>query len=258
MRAMPSLPTCRNMIRLKDIPATAPEHLKKADIKAETQRLVERLGELQRVMYAQKRYAALVVLQGMDASGKDGAVENVFAACAPMGLQVIGFKKPTEEEFAHDFLWRIHRHAPTRGMIHIFVRSHYEDILIQRVHKWIDEERVDKRIQAINAFEQLLAFDNHTQVFKFFLHISKEQQGIELQQRIDDPTKHWKHNEGDWRERELWPEYMRCYEDALNRCAAIPWTVVPVDQRWYRDYVIAKTMVAQLEKLDLKYPPLPK
>jgi PPK2 family polyphosphate:nucleotide phosphotransferase len=243
------------MIQLTAIPTTAPENLDKKEIREKTQRLVKRLGELQHMMYAQGKYSALVVLQGMDASGKDGAVENVFADCAPMGVDVVGFKKPTEEEFAHDFLWRVHKHAPLRGMINIFVRSHYEDILIQRVHKWITEERVEQRMQSINAFEELLAYDNHTQLFKFYLHLSKEQQAIELQQRIDDPTKHWKHNESDWRERELWPEYMRCYEYVLNR-SSLPWTVVPVDQRWYRDYIIAKTMVERLEQLDLAYPAL--
>jgi len=246
------------MIHLKDFSTTAPAELDKKAVKEKTAHLVARLGELQRVMYAQKRHSVLVVLQGMDGSGKDGAVENVFSACAPMGLNVIGFKKPSEEEFAHDFLWRVHRHAPERGMIHIFVRSHYEDILIQRVHKWIDEERVERRMQSINAFEQLLQYDNHTEIFKFYLHISKEQQVIELQQRKDDPQKFWKHNESDWREREFWSEYMRCYEDAINRCNAIPWIITPVDQRWYRDYIIAKTLVESLEKLDLFYPELKK
>jgi polyphosphate kinase 2 (PPK2 family) len=170
-------------------------------------------------------------------------------------LQVIGFKKPTEEEFAHDFLWRIHRHAPRRGMMHIFVRSHYEDVLIQRVHQWIDEERAEKRMQAINAFEELLQVDNNTTILKFFLHISKEQQEIELKQRLNDNTKHWKHNAADWREREHWTEYRRCYESVLNQ-SAIPWHIVPVDQRWYRDYLIAKTMVETLSALDLAYPPL--
>lgn len=245
------------MIRLEKISAAPPADLQKKDIKEATEQLVKRLGELQRVMYAEKKHSVLVVLQGMDGSGKDGAVVNVFQDCAPMGLEVIGFKKPTEEEFAHDFLWRIHKHVPQRGMINIFVRSHYEDILIQRVHKWITEERAEKRMQSINAFEELLAYDNHTLVCKFFLHISKDQQQIELQQRLDDPTKYWKHNAADWRERELWPEYMRCYEDALNR-SSIPWTVVPVDERWYRDYVIAKTLVERLEQLDMKYPPLEK
>jgi len=140
-------------------------------------------------------------------------------------------------------------------MMHIFVRSHYEDVLIQRVHQWIDEERAEKRMQAINAFEELLQVDNNTTILKFFLHISKEQQEIELKQRLNDNTKHWKHNAADWREREHWTEYRRCYESVLNQ-SAIPWHIVPVDQRWYRDYLIAKTMVETLSALDLAYPPL--
>ncbi len=243
------------MIRLADISSDAPPSLSKEDAKLQTAQWVSRLGELQAVLYAQKKYSLLVVLQGMDASGKDGAVKNVFADCNPVGLNITAFKKPTEEEFAHDFLWRIHQHAPGKGMINIFIRSHYEDVLIQRVHKWIDEKRVDKRIQAINAFEELLHFDNNTIVLKFFLHISKEQQEKELRQRITESDKHWKHNRGDWKERELWDEYMRCYEDAINR-STIPWTVVPVDQRWYRDYIMSQTILQALEKLDLNYPPL--
>lgn len=168
---------------------------------------------------------------------------------------MVSFKKPTEEEFAHDFLWRVHKHTPAKGMIQIFVRSHYEDVLIQRVHNWIDEERVNKRIQAINAFEELLQFDNNTHIFKFYLHISKEQQEEELKERLNESDKYWKHNANDWKEREYWDDYMRCYEDVINR-STIPWTIVPVDQRWYRDYVISKTLVEALEKLDMKYPPL--
>lgn len=243
------------MIRLADISSDAPPSLSKEDAKLQTAQWVSRLGKLQDILYAQKKHSLLVVLQGMDASGKDGAVKNVFADCNPVGLNITSFKKPTEEEFAHDFLWRIHRHAPEKGMINIFIRSHYEDVLIQRVHKWIDEKRVDKRIQAINAFEELLHFDNNTIVLKFYLHISKEQQEKELRQRMTEPDKHWKHNGGDWKERELWDEYMRCYEDAINR-STIPWTVVPVDQRWYRDYIMSQTIVQALEKLDLQYPPL--
>ncbi|MFN7120201.1 MAG: PPK2 family polyphosphate kinase [Saprospiraceae bacterium] len=243
------------MIRLADISTDAPAHLTKETAQAQTAAWVRRIGELQAILYAQKKYSLLVVLQGMDASGKDGAVKNVFNDCNPVGLNIISFKKPTEEEFAHDFLWRIHRHAPAKGMMHIFIRSHYEDILIQRVHKWIDEKRVDKRIQAINAFEELLHFDNNTIILKFYLHISKEQQEKELHQRLTEPDKHWKHNPGDWKERELWDEYRRCYEDAINR-STIPWTVVPVDQRWYRDYIMSQTIVTALEKLDLQYPAL--
>jgi len=243
------------MIKLSEISTDAPQDLQKEAAKAQTSEWVRRIGELQTILYAQKKYSVLVVLQGMDGSGKDSAVKNVFADCNPVGLNVVPFKKPTDAEFAHDFLWRIHPHAPAKGMINLFIRSHYEDILIQRVHKWIDEERVTKRINAINSFEELLAFDNNTTVLKFYLHISKEQQEKELRQRLTEPDKYWKHNAADWKERESWDEYMRCYEDVINRCI-IPWTVTPVDQRWYRDYVIAKTVMDALEKLNLQYPAL--
>lgn len=243
------------MIKLSEISTVAPANLEKEAAKAQTLEWIRCIGTLQAVLYAQKKYSLLVVLQGMDASGKDSAVKNVFAECNPVGINVVSFKKPTELEFAHDFLWRVHPHVPAKGMIHIFIRSHYEDVLIQRVHKWIDEKTVDKRIQAINAFEELLHFDNNTHVLKFYLHISKEQQEKELRERITEPDKHWKHNPTDWKERELWEDYMRCYEDVIQR-SAIPWTVTPVDQRWYRDYVIAKTILDTLEKLDLQYPVL--
>lgn len=244
------------MIRLSEISTLPPKGLEKDEVKKETKALVDRIGELQEMLYAGKKHSLLVVLQGMDASGKDGAAQKIFEECSPVGLQAVAFGKPTEEEFAHDFLWRIHRHAPARGMIQIFVRSHYEDILIQRVHKWIDNERAERRIQAINAFEELLAFDNHTLILKFYLHLSKAQQEIELTQRIEEKDKHWKHNPNDWKEREHWDQYMRYYEEAINR-STIPWRIVPVDERWYRDYFIAKTVVSELEKLNLSYPPLP-
>ncbi len=243
------------MIKLSEISCDAPAHINKDDVREKTKELTDRLGELQKLLYAEKKHSILVVLQGMDASGKDSAIFNVFHECNPVGMNVVSFKKPTEEEFAHDFLWRIHKHTPAKGMIQIFVRSHYEDVLIQRVHQWIDEDRVNKRIQAINAFEELLQFDNNTHVFKFYLHISKEQQEKELNERMTEPEKFWKHNINDWRERDYWDEYMRCYEDVINR-SSIPWTIVPVDQRWYRDYVIAQTLVEALEKLNLQYPPL--
>ena len=243
------------MIKLADYSTTPPSGLNRKKIEKETKDLVDRLADLQEMLYAQKKHSVLVVVQGMDAAGKDGAVQKTFEECHPVGVKVVSFRKPTEEEFAHDFLWRIHQHAPAKGMIQVFIRSHYEDVLIQRVHKWIDKPRVDLRIQAINAFEELLAFDNNTLVIKFYLHISKDQQEKELQERLDEPDKHWKHNANDWKEREQWDEYMRCYQDVINR-SSIPWHIVPVDERWYRDYVIAKTMVEELEKLDLAYPPL--
>lgn len=241
------------MLKLINIPTTAPENLKKKDIKAETDLLVERLGELQHLMYAEGKHAALVILQGMDGSGKDGAVRNVFAKCTVAGLNLVSYKKPTEEEFAHDFLWRIHKQVPQKGMMTIFNRSHYEDILVQRVHGWITEDRVKKRMAAINAFEELLYFDNNTHIFKFYMHISEAEQEIQLQQRIDDPSKHWKHNDGDWEERKHWAKYMEAYEYAIQE-STLPWHICPVDNRWYRDYFIAKTLTEYLEKLDMKLP----
>ena len=243
------------MIKLADISTTAPAGLNEKELKKETKDLIDRLGKLHRLLRATGKYSVLVIFQGMDASGKDGVVRRVFEECHPGGLKSYSFKKPTEEEFAHDFLWRVHKQAPAKGMIQIFNRSHYEDVLIQRVHGWIDEATVDRRFKAINAFEELLAFDNNTIFFKFFMHISKDQQAIELQERIDEADKHWKHNDKDWDEREHWDEYMRCYEDVLSR-SAIPWYIIPVDKRWYRDYLVAKTMVEELEKLALEYPPL--
>ncbi len=243
------------MIKLNEISTDPPEDLDRDKVEKITKKLVDRLGELQKVLYAERKHAILVILQGMDGSGKDGAVGNVFEECHPSGVNVYSFKKPSEEEFAHDFLWRVHKQVPAKGMIQIFNRSHYEDILIQRVHGWIDEHQVDQRMAAINAFENLLTFDNNTLIFKFYLHISYDQQKLELEERLNESDKHWKHNDSDWKERERWDEYMRCYEDAINR-SELPWTIVPVDKRWYRNYVIAKAMVEAMEKLDMQYPPL--
>ena len=243
------------MIRLSEIKTDAPKKLKKDDIKKEVKKLAKRIGELQHIMYAQKKFSVLVVLQGMDGSGKDGVVKNVFGDCNPSGIDTFAFKKPNEEEFAHDFLWRCHKIAPRKGNLMVFVRSHYEDILIQRVHKWIDEDRVVKRMKAINAVETLLQDDNDTTVLKFYLHISQERQLEKLQERIDIPEKQWKHNEADWEERKLWPQYMECYEYAINE-AVVPWHIVPADQRWYRNYMVAKAVVEAMEKLPLVLPTL--
>jgi polyphosphate kinase 2 (PPK2 family) len=166
---------------------------------------------------------------------------------------VHSFKKPSDEQFAHDFLWRVHQNCPEKGMIQIFNRSHYEDILVQRVHGWIDEERVQKRMDAINAFEDLLQFDNNTLILKFYLHISYEQQEVELQQRLDEAEKYWKHNDGDWEQRKYWDKYMTCYEYAINN-STIPWHIIPVDSRWYRDYTMSKIVMDELENLNMKYP----
>ncbi|HMQ84851.1 MAG TPA: polyphosphate kinase [Saprospiraceae bacterium] len=224
-------------------------------IKEQTEQWVEAIGDLQEILYAQKKYSLLVIFQGMDGSGKDGAVKKVFKECHPNGLSVYSFKKPTEQEFAHDFLWRVHQRVPEKGMIQIFNRSHYEDILIQRVHGWIDDERVANRMRAINAFEHLLQSENNTLILKFFLHISYEQQEQELLERQHEKDKFWKHNDNDWKERQHWPEYRRCYEYAIHH-SEIPWVIVPVDKRWYRDYIVARTLLETLRSLPLEYPPL--
>lgn len=244
-------------IKIAELPTRAPEGLKKSDVREIVRKRRKEIAELHHLLIAEGKHSLMVVLQGMDGSGKDGGTRSVFGECAPYGLRTYSFKKPTEEEFAHDFLWRVHKQVPRKGEIVIFNRSHYEDILIQRVHGWISEEQVRLRMEAINAFEKLLQFDNNTVVLKFFLNISHSQQVIELQERIDDPTKHWKHNEGDWAERKHWEEYMRCYEDVLN-WSEVPWHIIPVDQRWYRDYLMTEIVLETLKGLNMNYPPLEK
>jgi PPK2 family polyphosphate:nucleotide phosphotransferase len=241
------------MIKLANFSTQAPDNINKKEAKKALNKIAEEIGELSRILEAEKKHSLLIVLQGMDTSGKDGATRETFKYCSPTVVQAYSFKKPTDEEFAHDFLWRVHKQSPAKGTIKVFIRSHYEDILIQRVHKWIDEERVTNRIDAINAFETLLEADNNTTVLKFYMHLSKEKQFEKLQERIDDPDKQWKHNPGDWEERKYWESYMICYEDVLNR-STIPWDIVPVDQRWYRNYHIAKVVRDQLLALNMKKP----
>jgi PPK2 family polyphosphate:nucleotide phosphotransferase len=241
------------MIKLSEISTTAPAGMEKDDIKRKTKRMARRIGDLQHIMAAEKKNSLLVVFQGMDASGKDGATRKVFADCNPTAIDAYPFRKPTEEEFSHDFLWRVSKRAPAKGNVQVFIRSHYEDILIQRVHKWIDEDRVTARINAINEWETLLQRDNRTTILKFYLHISPERQKEKLQERIDDPRKQWKHNEGDWKEREWWDDYRFCYEDAIRR-STVPWYIAPVDQRWYRDYFIAEKVLQTLESLQMSLP----
>lgn len=241
------------MIKLSEISTRAPKHLNKNDAKKETKAIVARIGELCRMFQAEHNRAFLIVLQGMDASGKDGTCREVFKFVSPTIVHAHSFKRPTDEEFAHDFLWRAHKITPGKGKIKVFNRSHYEDILIQRVHNWIDEEKVDARMDSINAFERNLKLDNNTTILKFYLHISRDRQKEKLQERIDLPRKNWKHNDNDWKEAELWEDYMRCYEDAINR-SEIPWIIAPVDQRWYRNYFIASKVLETLESFDLKFP----
>ena len=240
--------------KLADISTRAPKKEDKSDIKATTQSLLKELDELQNLLYAEKKTAVLIVLQGMDASGKDGTIRNVFGQLNPQGVTVQAFKAPTEEELSHDFLWRIHKHTPARGMMQIFNRSHYEDVLIQRVHGWIDEKTAFQRMKAINHFEQLLTKHNNTLIFKFYLHISPEEQKERLEERTQDPTKMWKYNAADITEAKLWDKYRAAYDDVIENCNDIPWTIVPADNNWYKEYVIAKTVRDALKELDMKYP----
>jgi PPK2 family polyphosphate:nucleotide phosphotransferase len=243
-------------IKLSEIDTRAPKHLEKEKIKEETAGILEQLNKLQNVLYADGKHSILVILQGMDASGKDGAIRNVFTSVNPQGIFVKSFKVPSTEELLHDFLWRIHKHTPEQGMIQVFNRSYYEDVLVTRVQGWIDDEMAAKRMKAINHFEDLLHEHNNTQVLKFYLHISKKEQLERLNERTTDPEKHWKHNENDLKVASLFDEYVKMYEDCFEHCDRHPWTIVPADQNWYKEYVIASTLLECLQKLKLKYPAL--
>jgi PPK2 family polyphosphate:nucleotide phosphotransferase len=245
-------------IKLSEIDTRAPKDLDKQETKDKILKMLEELDELQNVLYAESKHSILVVIQGMDASGKDGAVRNVFGKLNPQGVVVKSYKAPTAEELSHDFLWRIHQHAPAKGMIQIFNRSHYEDLLITRVHKWCNDDLAFKRMKAINQFEKLLAEHNNTQILKFYLHVSPEEQASRLKERISDNTKQWKYNENDFVEAKLWKEYMNAYEDAFENCNDIPWTIVPADQNWYKEYIIAKQLRDTLRNLKMQYPGLKK
>lgn len=244
------------MYRLDTISTKAPSDLDKKEIKKETEKLLEELNELQYLLYAESKHSVLVILQGMDASGKDGLIRKVFGQLNPQGVSVSSFKVPTEEELSHDFLWRIHKNAPAKGTIKIFNRSHYEDVLVTRVHGWCDDTMAQLRFEAINQFEQLLALHNNTAIFKFYLHISPEEQKERLDERIEDETKQWKYNKKDHEEANHWEKYKHMYEDVFEHCSALPWTIIPADQNWYKEYLVAKRVVEHLRQLDMKYPTL--
>ncbi|HMH24053.1 MAG TPA: PPK2 family polyphosphate kinase [Puia sp.] len=245
-------------IKLSEIDTRAPKDRDKQETKEKLQDVLEELDGLQNLLFAESRHSLLVIIQGMDASGKDGAVRNVFGKLNPAGVLVKSFKAPSAEELSHDFLWRIHSHAPARGTIQIFNRSQYEDILITRVHKWCDDKQARKRMAAINDFERLLSEHNDTHILKFYLHISPKEQHIRLEERIHNPAKQWKYNEDDFKEAALWDEYMKMYEDCFENCNEVPWTIVPADQNWYKEYVIATAVRDTLKKLDMKFPGLKK
>ena len=245
-------------INLKEISTRAGKEFDKQETKDRTAKILEELDDLQNLLFAENQHSILAVIQGMDASGKDGVIRNVFTSMNPQGVNVKSFKAPTSEELSHDFLWRIHLHAPAKGMIQIFNRSHYEDILITRVHKWCNDITAGKRMKAINAWEELISSHNNTHILKFYLHVSPEEQQERLSERIKDPTKMWKYNANDFEEAKLWDIYMKMYEDCFENCNEIPWTIVPSDQNWYKEYIIASTLRDTLAGLKMQYPGIKK
>ena len=222
---------------------------------AEFTAMRDELPDLQRRWYADGRRKFLIVLQAMDAGGKDGTIRKVFRGLNPQGVRVTSFKKPTDLELSHDFLWRIHRAVPPKGMIGVFNRSHYEDVLVVRVDGLAPEEVWDARYEQINQFEKLLS-DTGTTIIKFYLHISKAEQAERFQSRLDEPDKHWKFSPDDLRKRAQWDDYMVAYEDLLNRCSTpwAPWYVIPADRKWYRNLAIARVLMHTLRELDPQYP----
>lgn len=245
-------------IRLKDIDTRAPHDKDKEATKEKLSRILLELDDLQNLLYAEGKHSILVVIQGMDASGKDGLIRDVFTSMNPQGVNVTSFKVPTHEEDAHDFLWRVHAHAPARGMIQIFNRSHYESVLITRVHNMITEETAKKRMRAINDFERLLTEDNDTHILKFYLHVSHEEQLKRLDERIKQPEKMWKYNAEDFIESKMWDSYMKHYEETFEHCSEIPWHIIPSDQNWYKSYLVARTLQKTLEGLNMKFPGMKK
>jgi PPK2 family polyphosphate:nucleotide phosphotransferase len=213
------------------------------------------LDETQYLLYADGKHALLIILQAMDAGGKDGTIRHVMSGLNPQGVHVTPFKVPTADELAHNFLWRIGKAVPRTGEIGIFNRSQYEDVLVVRVHQLVPESVWSKRYEQINNFERLLA-DSNVTILKFFLHISKEEQRRRLRMRLATPRKRWKLAASDFEERKLWPDYMRAYEDALSKCSTsrAPWFIIPADHKWYRNLAVSHIVLDALEKLDLKYP----
>jgi len=216
---------------------------------------VERLDELQYRLYAENKRAVLIVLQAMDCGGKDGTIRHVMTGLNPQGCRVTAFKRPSAEEAAHDYLWRAHRALPERGEIGIFNRSHYEDVLVARVHDLVPKEVWSKRYEEINRFEEYLA-ENHILVLKFFLYISKDEQRKRMLARIDDPKKNWKLSPADFEERKYWDDYVKAYDAALTRCStkAAPWFIIPANKKWYRNLAVSRILVETLSALNMKFP----
>jgi PPK2 family polyphosphate:nucleotide phosphotransferase len=243
-------------VDLSDLdPADTGEFAGKEDAAPATAADLERLRDLQELLYVDDRHALLLVLQGMDTAGKDGTIGHLSRGVNLVGVEAANFKAPTSLELQHDFLWRIHQRVPERGRIGIFNRSHYEDVLIARVHTLVPPDVWERRYDQINDFEKMLT-ENGVTIIKCFLHISKKEQKERLQARLDNPAKHWKFNPGDLKERARWHDYVGAYEAALSRCSTTwaPWYAIPADKKWFRNYAVVRLLVDTLERLDLRYP----
>ncbi len=223
---------------------------------SEFQADLAKMDDLQYLMYAERKHSLLIVLQGLDAGGKDGVVRHVITGMNPAGLRVVGFKQPTAEEIAHDFLWRVHPQAPGKGEVAVFNRSHYEDVLVVRVHNLVPKPVWSERYKLINDFEKLLAEHNGTTILKFFLYISKEEQLERFKQRLDDPARQWKISDSDYTERNYWDDYIVAFEDALEKTSTkhAPWFVIPANHKWFRNLAISQIIVETLEGLKMKTP----
>ncbi|MGB8412417.1 MAG: polyphosphate kinase 2 family protein [Candidatus Binatus sp.] len=244
-------------VRLGKIdPAFKGKHESKDKAAPEIEKHVERMAKAQYMLYADGNHSLLVILQALDAGGKDGVVRHVFTAMNPQGTAVFGFKQPSEFEAAHDFLWRAHLHTPVKGEVVIFNRSHYEDVLVVRVHKMVPKSVWSKRYELINDFEKMLT-ENGTRILKFYLHISPQEQLERFEQRLDDPLRQWKISEADYSERKLWPDYIEAYEDAIERTSTkhAPWYVIPSNHKWFRNLAISEILADALEDMELKLPP---
>jgi PPK2 family polyphosphate:nucleotide phosphotransferase len=244
-------------VKLRHIdPAFGGEEISEDEAALKTKQFLAELTKLQFLLYAERKHALLVVLEGMDAAGKDGTVNHVMSAMNLQGTTVTAFKEPTAVELDHDFLWRIHPHAPAKGAAAVFNRSHYEDVLIVRVHNLVPKQEWSKRYGPINDFETLLHKRNETCIVKFFLHISPEEQLARFKQRLDDPGRNWKISEGDYTERECWDDYVEAYEDVFERTSAkhAPWYIIPSNHKWFRNLAVSQILASTLEDLKMKTP----
>jgi PPK2 family polyphosphate:nucleotide phosphotransferase len=224
-------------------------------MKASLEKALKKIDDLQYVLYAERKRALLIVLQGLDAAGKDGTIRHVMSGINPQGCPVTSFKVPSPEEAAHDFLWRVHKAVPVFGDLGIFNRSHYEDVLVVRVHNLVPKDVWSRRYDQINRFEEIL-HRNNVKILKFYLHISKEEQKKRLLERVDDPNKRWKISQADFNERLFWDAYQKAYEDALTRCSTpeAPWYIIPADKKWFRNLAISHVIAETMEQMKLKFP----